>query len=247
MEWEPLQILKFTAVRAKKTIAFLSSFKLLGYFDMAMPYRGRGGWGAPGGRGGPAAAPMFQAKRWVKPGTAAAAAASAAETAAAAVPASSGRDAPSEGTGHLHGGAGGCGGGGGGASVGGARKWVKGQGVSGPKPVVVAPPPERGRLSVYVGNLDPNVTEDNLWRFFGQAGRVNRSTCPRANSIRKCGAPREHGPGAAYSRALTLMSCARVVRPRSRGARTLTLTHVRTHVVVGPSCLVTGAQNSLKE
>ncbi len=151
---------------------------------------GRGSWAARG-RGGPPAAPMFQAKRWVKPGTAAAAAA--AETAAAAV--------PSDGTGQLPaGGGGGCGGG---VSVGGARKWVKGQGVSGPKPVAVAPPPERGRLSVYVGNLDPNVTEDNLWRFFGQAGRVNRSTCPRANSIRKCGAPRERGRGAAHYDALS--------------------------------------------
>ena len=137
---------------------------------------------------------MFQAKRWVKPGTPAAAAAAAAETSAAAVPAS-------DGTGHLT--PGGGGGGGVGVSVGCARKWVKGQGVSGPKPAVVAPPPERGRLSVYVGNLDPNVTEDNLWRFFGQAGRVNRSTWPRANSIRKCGAPRKCGRGAAYSDALS--------------------------------------------
>lgn len=116
------------------------------------------------GRGGNFAAPMFQAKRWVKPGTA--------ETAAAALPASSG-GALSDGIMHLHAGGGGEGGGG---VVGGARKWVKGLGVCGPRPVVVAPPPERGRLSVYVGNLDPNVTEDNLWRFFGQAGRVNRST-----------------------------------------------------------------------
>ena len=145
----------------------------------------RGGW-APRGRGGYHAGPVFQAKRWVKPGSAAAVAAEAAEAAAVAAatpgseaaPGGGQQGAPHAGDGTGHGPppqppvvAGG----------GGARKWVKGQGVSGPKPVPVAPrppPPERGRLSVFVGNLDPNVTEDNLWRFFGQAGRVNRCARP---------------------------------------------------------------------
>ena len=43
----------------------------------------RGGW-APRGRGGYHAGPVFQAKRWVKPGSAAAVAAEAAEAAEAA-------------------------------------------------------------------------------------------------------------------------------------------------------------------
>jgi len=32
------------------------------------------------------------------------------------------------------------------------------------------PPPEHGRLSIFVGNLDPLVAKDNLWQFFWQAG-----------------------------------------------------------------------------
>jgi len=32
------------------------------------------------------------------------------------------------------------------------------------------PPPEHGRLSIFVGNLDPSVAEDKLRQFFWQAG-----------------------------------------------------------------------------
>ena len=147
-----------------------------------MSGRGRG-W-APRGRGG-FHAPAFQAKKWVKPGIAPGGsaggaapvqpAAAAAEPAAPSLACSDDAMQPPPGATqhaaevpscgfppHRSAGLG---------SVG-ARKWVKGQGASGPAPP--PPPPERGRLSVFVGNLDPLVQEDHLWRFFGQAGRVSR-------------------------------------------------------------------------
>lgn len=151
---------------------------------MSYPAYGRGGWRG-GGRGGYGGAPqVFQAKKWVKPGTEGAVKPAAAQVAEAA--ATQGE----EWEGGLDGG-GDCGctsphmaegvhpdASAGGVAV--ARKWVKGQGVTGPPPPAPRPapparppPPDRGRLSVFVGNLDPSVSEDNLWRFFGQAGRVN--------------------------------------------------------------------------
>ena len=110
-------------------------------------YRGRGGGWGQRGRGGYHTTQVFQAKKWVKPGS------------SEAVPATAGPEPPPAIEPDQP------------AAGGGARKWVKGQGVSGPAPP--PPPPERGRLSVFVGNLDPNVQEDNLWRFFGQAGRIS--------------------------------------------------------------------------
>jgi len=139
---------------------------------------GRGGF-APRGRGG------FQAKKWVKPGTAGATAAPAAVEFPAAAPAShaadeesmadeyGGRSSP-----HLIEGAYGGRGGGPQPMAHVARKWVKGQETIALNPATGAAteqrpsPPERGRLSVFVGNLDPSVAEDNLWRFFSQAGYV---------------------------------------------------------------------------
>ena len=110
-------------------------------------YRGRGGGWGQRGRGGYHTTQVFQAKKWVKPGS------------SEAVPATAGPEPPPAIEPDQP------------AAGGGARKWVKGQGFSGPAPP--PPPPERGRLSVFVGNLDPNVQEDNLWRFFGQAGRIS--------------------------------------------------------------------------
>jgi len=125
----------------------------------------------PRGRGG-FHAPAFQAKKWVKPG--------AGDT--SVVPPQPAAEAPPAGDEHglqppaqhapVPGTAGPPPQRPAGTGPVGARKWVKGQGVSGPAPP--PPPPERGRLSVFVGNLDPLVQEDSLWRFFGQAGRVNR-------------------------------------------------------------------------
>ena len=138
-----------------------------------MAHRGRGGWG----RGGYSALgqQVYQAKKWTKPGSDVDAQTAAAAPPPAATQVQIGADDAA----HVQGGAdaarsahkslavGAIGGGG-------ARKWVKGQGVIGPAPPPPRPPPpERGRLSIFVGNLDQSVTEDNLWRFFGQAGKVN--------------------------------------------------------------------------
>jgi hypothetical protein len=154
-------------------------------------FRGRGAW-APRGRGGYHAPQVFQAKKWVKPGSGdsgpsdadGAAGPAPAGSAPAAMTSGAQGDCAASGAAkhgqpispHVREGQNGgattlppnVGAGRGGA----ARKWVKGQGASGPP--APPPPPERGRLSVFVGNLDPSVVEDNLWRFFGQAGRVNR-------------------------------------------------------------------------
>lgn len=150
---------------------------------------------------------MFQAKKWVKPGSAeavaAAAAAAEAQSAGAEVglpsassliaqpdeQAAAARD-PGEGAGDrsspvLWEG----------QSQSPTRKWVKGQtptpaappqaaqgdpNRSGSKSPIQRPPgaaanggdSARGRVSISVTNLDPGAVEDNLWKFFGQAGRI---------------------------------------------------------------------------
>jgi hypothetical protein len=153
--------------------------------------RGRGGgWHHRGTLRGGGAPPVFQAKKWVKPGPDAARGSAGPEAVEGGIPVDRAPHAvgttcaaPSVSGCTPH------------ADVGGvlagadkfvaeptplpSRKWVKGEGAipAGRSPghaPVPAPSAalERGKLSICVSNLDMSVSEDHLWKFFNQAARV---------------------------------------------------------------------------